>query len=70
MTGALLRVEVSRRLCCGAGMCALIAPEVFDQSDEGVVVLLDAHPPAALHAAAREAADQCPCSAITLHTSP
>ncbi|MEU8774111.1 ferredoxin [Streptomyces sp. NPDC048606] len=64
------RVEVDPRRCCGAGMCALVAPEVFDQSDEGVVVLLDPRPPAALHAAVREAADQCPCAAITLHTTP
>ncbi|MDJ0460167.1 ferredoxin [Streptomyces sp. H27-C3] len=65
-----MRVEVNRQLCCGAGMCTLVASEVFDQSDEGVVVLLDARPPAAALAAVREAADQCPCSAITLHESP
>ncbi|MCY0960399.1 ferredoxin [Streptomyces sp. H27-H5] len=70
MTRGPLTVRVSRQLCCGAGMCALLAPEVFDQSDEGLVVLLAAHPPAAAHDAVREAADQCPCSAITLHESP
>ncbi|MFD8980539.1 ferredoxin [Streptomyces sp. NPDC059564] len=70
MTRGPLRVDVSRELCCGAGMCALLAPEVFDQSDEGVVLLLDARPPAAEHAAVREAADQCPCAAITLHEAP
>ncbi|MCW5252039.1 ferredoxin [Streptomyces sp. SHP 1-2] len=62
-----MRVAVDRRLCCGAGMCALSAPEVFDQCEEGLVVLLAPGPPATLHAAVREAADQCPCSAITLH---
>ncbi|MDH6538706.1 ferredoxin [Streptomyces sp. SPB4] len=67
MTGDPLRIEVSRDLCRGAGMCTLLAPEVFDQSDEGVVLLLDARPPAAVRAAVREAADQCPCAAITLH---
>ncbi|MEU2834743.1 ferredoxin [Streptomyces lavendulae] len=70
MTHGPLRVDVSPRLCCGAGMCALLAPEVFDQSDQGVVLLLDAHPPAAARTAVREAADQCPCAAITLHESP
>ncbi|MFF2196858.1 ferredoxin [Streptomyces sp. NPDC058157] len=64
-----LRVTADRRLCCGAGMCALIAPGVFDQCEEGLVVLLDPGPPAAAHAAVREAADQCPCAAITLHTA-
>lgn len=68
MTDGPLRVGVDRRLCCGAGMCALLAPEVFDQCEEGFVLLLDPGPPAAAHAAVREAADQCPCSAITLHT--
>lgn len=69
MSGGPLRVAADRRLCCGAGMCALIAPEVFDQNEEGLVVLLDPGPPAAAHAAVREAADQCPCAAITLHTA-
>ena len=55
-------VDVER--CCGAGQCALLAPRVFDQQDDGIVVLLDPAPPPELHAAVREAACVCPGSAI------
>lgn len=45
--------------------CVLIAPEVFDQRDEdGIVVLLDAAPPADQHDAVREAAAICPAAVI------
>lgn len=45
----------------------LVAPEVFDQRDEdGIVVLLDAAPPAEQHFAAREAAQVCPAAAIVI----
>ncbi|MGJ6962840.1 ferredoxin [Streptosporangium sp. G11] len=48
-------------------MCALTAPEVFDQSeDEGLVVLLDETPPPELHAATRRARQLCPSGAISV----
>lgn len=60
-----MKITVDEDKCCGAGQCALIAPEVFDQRDEdGVVVLLDARPPAEQHALAEEAASVCPAAAI------
>ncbi|MFF5251401.1 ferredoxin [Streptomyces leeuwenhoekii] len=61
------RLRVDRERCIGAGMCALTAPEVFDQDpDDGRVLLLRTEPPAALHAAARLAAGVCPSGAVTL----
>ena len=62
-----MRVTVDRDKCCGAGQCVLAAPRVFDQTDEGIVQLLDPSPPAELHARVREAAIICPCSVITVH---
>jgi ferredoxin len=63
-----MRITIEEDKCCGAGQCVLVAPEVFDQRDEdGVVVLLDAEPPAEQHAAAREAAVVCPAAAIKVH---
>ncbi|MFE1550027.1 ferredoxin [Streptomyces sp. NPDC058718] len=60
-------VHIDRDRCLGAGMCALTAPQVFDQDeDEGLVVLLNARPPQEQLAAARVAAGVCPASAITL----
>ncbi|MFG2639566.1 ferredoxin [Streptomyces sp. NPDC048370] len=62
-----LRLSVDRDRCAGAGMCALTAPEVFDQDDEeGLVVLLHPVPAPEQRAAARMAAGLCPAEAITL----
>src|SRR6185436_2415280 len=45
-----MRVVVNVERCRGAGLCALTAPEVFDQDErDGTVVLLDAEPPPELH---------------------
>jgi ferredoxin len=61
-----LTITLDRDRCVGAGMCALTAPEVFDQGDEdGRVVLLDTEPAPAHHAAAHQAAGLCPAAAIT-----
>ena len=62
-----MKLDVDRERCIGAGMCALIAPELFDQdSDDGRVLLLDARPSSAHHTNAHEAARTCPAAAITL----
>ncbi|MFF9909558.1 ferredoxin [Streptomyces sp. NPDC013457] len=61
------QLSVDRGRCIGAGMCAMTAPEVFDQDDDGLVLLLDTEPRAADRAAARMAAGVCPSGAITLH---
>ncbi|MEU7072444.1 ferredoxin [Streptomyces narbonensis] len=60
-------LSVDRERCIGAGMCAMTAPDIFDQDpDEGLVLLLDAEPSAPHHAAARLAVGVCPSGAITL----
>jgi ferredoxin len=60
-------VRIDQDKCCGAGSCVLAAPDVFDQRDEdGIVVLLDARPPAELHQAVQDAAAVCPAAAIRL----
>ncbi|MEV0371182.1 ferredoxin [Streptomyces sp. NPDC050636] len=62
-----MRVHADQEKCCGAGSCVLSAPEVFDQRDEdGIVIVLDARPPAELHEAVREAAAICPAAAISV----
>jgi ferredoxin len=64
-----LRLGVDRERCAGAGMCALTAPEVFDQDDEeGLVVLLHPVPAPEHRAAARMAVGLCPAGAITFHS--
>jgi ferredoxin len=62
-----VQVTIDETRCCGAGQCVLAAPEVFDQrEDDGVVILLDATPPAAEHAGVREAAAICPAAVIAV----
>jgi ferredoxin len=65
-----MRVHVDQELCCGSGQCVLAAPDVFDQREEdGIVVLLDPHPPAETHTDVRDAAAFCPSGAITVEES-
>ncbi|RZQ62379.1 ferredoxin [Amycolatopsis suaedae] len=61
-----MKVTVVPDRCVGGGHCALAAPEVFDQDDDGMVVVLDADPGPGQHDAAREAAMLCPTAAIVL----
>ncbi|MFC5833474.1 ferredoxin [Nonomuraea insulae] len=63
-----MHITIDEAKCCGAGQCVLAAPDVFDQRDEdGVVVLLDARPPAGQHDKVRDAAAVCPAAAIETH---
>ncbi|MEV6013576.1 ferredoxin [Streptomyces sp. NPDC051976] len=60
-----MRITVRSDQCCGAGLCALTAPEVFDQGEDGLVVLLDPSPPTALHDVAWEAVRLCPTDTLS-----
>ena len=65
-----MKLTVDQDKCCGAGQCVLLAPDVFDQREEdGIVVLLDATPAAAVHADVREAVGVCPAGAISIDES-
>jgi ferredoxin len=64
-----MKVEADRDRCIGAGMCVMTAEEVFDQDDDGVVVVLPARsataevPPGHAAAVARAVAS-CPAGAL------
>jgi ferredoxin len=64
--GVQMSVVVQTSACVGAGQCALVAPEVFDQDDDGIVELLVEDPEGADLEAAVKAARLCPARAITL----
>lgn len=59
-----LEVRADRDVCIGAGMCVLTAGAVFDQDDDGIVTVVDAHP--ADTQAVRDAVANCPSGALSL----
>ncbi|MFI7387801.1 ferredoxin [Streptomyces sp. NPDC049813] len=62
-----VRIEVDKERCVGAGMCALTAPDVFTQDDDGVSeVLPGAATAAGEHPMVKEAVRACPVGAVTL----
>jgi ferredoxin len=61
-----MRISVDREICASAGTCVFTAPDVFDQDDEGIVVVLQTEPPTEAEARARKAVDHCPSGALTL----
>jgi len=69
-TVSVLKVRVDLDKCIGAGHCVLRAPSIFDQRDDGMVILLDDSPTPELHAAVHKAAELCPSQAITIEVIP
>jgi ferredoxin len=62
-----MKVLVDQDKCVASGQCVVAAPDVFDQRDsDGVVVLLDAAPPAGQAEDVRHAAAVCPALAIAV----
>ena len=62
-----MRVTVDQDKCVSSGQCVLNAADVFDQrDDDGVVMLLVAHPGAELAEGTRKAAAACPALAIDI----
>jgi ferredoxin len=61
-----MRVAVNRELCEANGVCAGLAPEVFDLDDEDYLHILVAEVPAGLAGAVRSAVASCPKQALRL----
>ncbi|MED7925511.1 ferredoxin [Nonomuraea sp. LP-02] len=61
-----MEIKADTTVCIGAGMCALTAPELFDQSeDEGTVLVLRREVPAEMEDVVRRAVTLCPSGAIS-----
>ncbi|MEA3178808.1 MAG: ferredoxin [Gammaproteobacteria bacterium] len=65
-----LRVIANRGACCGYGVCSEICPEVFALDDNGVVIVKTESVPPGLENKAREGAQACPQSALTVEEIP
>ncbi|RVX41323.1 ferredoxin [Nonomuraea polychroma] len=59
-----MNMAVDQERCVGAGQCVIAAPEVFDQREDGIVLLLEPSPGPDLREAVGEAALLCPAAAI------
>ncbi|MEW2289747.1 ferredoxin [Streptomyces sp. NPDC047841] len=62
-----MRVTADRDRCVGSGQCAMLSPEVFDQDDDGLVLVLREEPAADHHESVHQAADLCPAQSIRVH---
>ncbi len=61
-----VRISIDQGVCIGAGQCALTAPTVFTQDDDGLSEVLAGREDGAGSPLVREAARACPVSAISL----
>lgn len=60
------RIEIDKDVCIGAGQCAMAAPGVFTQDDDGFSTLLPGREDGGGDPMVREAARACPVAAITV----
>lgn len=61
------QIDIDRDVCIGAGQCALAAPKVFTQDDDGFSELLPDSGDAVTGPLVGEAARACPVQAITVN---
>jgi len=61
-----ISISIDKDLCIGAGQCALAAPGVFTQDDDGISELVPGREGGAGEAMLRVAAHACPVGAITV----
>ncbi|GAA2274393.1 ferredoxin [Streptomyces ruber] len=61
-----LHIDIDKDVCIGAGQCALTAPEVFTQDDDGFSTLVPGREDGGGDPLVREAARACPVGAIAV----
>ena len=61
-----MRIKADTDVCVGSGQCVLAEPTVFDQDDDGIVVLLTDHPAEKAAEPVRNAVGLCPSHALSL----
>lgn len=64
-----MAIHIEKDRCVGAGMCALTAPGVFTQDDDGLSEVLPGRQDGGGDPLVREAARACPVQAITVEAS-
>jgi ferredoxin len=61
-----LKISADREVCISAGNCVMAADAVFDQDEDGIVVLLVDDVPEGEEDHAREAVRLCPSQALRI----
>ncbi len=62
-----MKIKADTNVCIGAGMCALTASDMFDQSEEdGTVIVLTPEPRPDQEDLARRAVQLCPSGALSI----
>jgi ferredoxin len=61
-----LKISADRDVCISAGNCVMAASAIFDQDDDGIVVVLVDEVPSNEEDHAREAVKLCPSSALRI----
>ncbi|GGQ12448.1 ferredoxin [Streptomyces mutabilis] len=61
-----MHIDIDKDSCMGAGQCALTAPDVFAQDDDGYSTVLPGREDGGGSALVREAARACPVGAISV----
>ncbi|MCW2719753.1 MAG: ferredoxin [Pseudonocardiales bacterium] len=61
-----MKIAADRDTCIGAGLCVGTSDTVFDQDDDGIVVVLVEEPDGADADKAREAVSLCPSGALRI----
>ena len=59
-------VSVDKENCIGCGLCAALAPEVFDMGEDGKAIVKDASACEKNMDACKEAEEKCPGKAIKI----
>jgi ferredoxin len=61
-----VKITADRDVCIQAGNCVMVADSLFDQDDDGIVVVLVNDVPDGEEDKARDAVKLCPSQALTI----
>ncbi|HHW30579.1 MAG TPA: ferredoxin [Clostridiaceae bacterium] len=61
-----MKASIDRDGCISCGLCASTCPEVFRMADDGLAEVYVDEVPAEVEDSAKEAAESCPVSVITV----